>query len=87
MAENSPATPTAPRLSIRIVFGEEAMLGPGKANLLERIRERDPSPPPDGTMAMSYKRAWMLVEEMNRRVPRTAGGTRPGAGRTEAARG
>jgi molybdate transport system regulatory protein len=47
------------------VFGDDAMLGPGKADLLERIRETGSIAAAGRTMSMSYKRAWMLVEEMN----------------------
>ncbi len=53
------------QLRIRIVFGDEAMLGPGKADLLERIRETGSIAAAGRSMAMSYKRAWSLVEEMN----------------------
>ncbi|MBI1172917.1 LysR family transcriptional regulator [bacterium] len=61
--EASPARPT--RLRLRILFGEDAMLGPGKAELLERIRDTGSISAAGRDMAMSYKRAWMLVEEMN----------------------
>jgi molybdate transport system regulatory protein len=57
--------PAAPRLRIRIVFGADAMLGPGKADLLEGIRETGSIAAAGRTMSMSYKRAWSLVEEMN----------------------
>jgi molybdate transport system regulatory protein len=79
-----------PSLRIRIVFGEDAMLGPGKADLLERIRETGSIAAAGRTMAMSYKRAWMLVEEMNRAfrdplVDSTRGGAQGGGARlTEA---
>lgn len=53
------------RLRLRIVFGDDAMLGPGKAELLERIRNTGSISAAGREMAMSYKRAWMLVEEMN----------------------
>ncbi len=53
------------RLSLRLVFGEDAMLGPGKAELLERIRDTGSISAAGREMKMSYKRAWMLVEEMN----------------------
>lgn len=55
----------APTLRIRILFGDDAMLGPGKADLLERIREHGSIAAAGRSMAMSYKRAWQLVEEMN----------------------
>jgi molybdate transport system regulatory protein len=56
---------TDPSLRIRIVFGTEAMLGPGKADLLERIRDSGSIAAAGRSMGMSYKRAWLLVEELN----------------------
>ena len=53
------------RLQLRIYFSESAMLGPGKAELLERIRDTGSISAAGRDMKMSYKRAWMLVEEMN----------------------
>lgn len=55
----------APRLRIRILFGTDAMLGPGKADLLEGIRTTGSIAAAGRAMGMSYKRAWSLVEEMN----------------------
>lgn len=51
-------------LKLRILF-DGAMLGPGKAELLERIRDTGSISAAGRQMEMSYKRAWMLVEEMN----------------------
>jgi molybdate transport system regulatory protein len=51
-------------LKLRILF-DGAMLGPGKAELLERIRDTGSIAAAGRQMGMSYKRAWMLVEEMN----------------------
>jgi len=79
-----------PSLRIRIVFDEDAMLGPGKADLLERIRETGSIAAAGRAMSMSYKRAWMLVEDMNRAfrdplVDSTRGGAKGGGARlTEA---
>jgi molybdate transport system regulatory protein len=79
-----------PRLRIRIVFGTDAMLGPGKADLLEHIRETGSIAAAGRAMSMSYKRAWLLVEEMNRAfreplVESTRGGPQGGGARlTEA---
>lgn len=77
-------------LRIRIVFGGDAMLGPGKADLLERIRETGSIAAAGRSMAMSYKRAWMLVEEMNAAfrdplVDSTRGGARGGGAALTAA--
>lgn len=52
------------RFHLRILF-DDAMLGPGKAELLERIRETGSIAAAGRQMDMSYKRAWMLVEAMN----------------------
>lgn len=52
------------QLRLRILFGD-AMLGPGKAELLERIRATGSIAAAGRQMDMSYKRAWMLVEELN----------------------
>ncbi|MCL4189264.1 MAG: LysR family transcriptional regulator [Rhodobacteraceae bacterium] len=59
------------------------MLGPGKAELLEGIRQTGSIAAAGRRMTMSYKRAWMLVEEMNRAfrdplVASTRGGAKGG---------
>jgi len=60
--------PPAPSTSLRlrIVFGPGAMLGPGKADLLEGIDRAGSISAAGRAMGMSYKRAWTLVEEVNR---------------------
>jgi len=57
--------PKGARLRLRLVFADDAMLGPGKADLLELIDEVGSIAAAGRRMGMSYKRAWMLVEEMN----------------------
>jgi molybdate transport system regulatory protein len=57
--------PTATRLRLRLLLGDSAMLGPGKAQLLELIRETGSISAAGRQIGMSYKRAWTLVEEMN----------------------
>ena len=52
------------RLRIRIHFGDQ-MLGPGKAELLERIARTGSIAAAGREMGMSYKRAWMLIETLN----------------------
>ena len=51
-------------LKLRILF-DDAMFGPGKAELLRGIRDTGSIAAAGRQMNMSYKRAWMLVEEMN----------------------
>ena len=54
-----------PAIRIRIVFGDDEMIGPGKAELLERIGRTGSISAAAREMGMSYKRAWMLVETLN----------------------
>ncbi|MEI6098102.1 MAG: molybdenum-binding transcriptional regulator [Alphaproteobacteria bacterium] len=54
----------SPRLQLRLYFGT-AMFGPGKARMLELIRDHGSISAAGRAMQMSYKRAWSLVEEMN----------------------
>ena len=51
-------------LRLRLVF-DDAMLGPGKAELLRHILDTGSIAAAGRQMDMSYKRAWMLVETMN----------------------
>ena len=54
-----------PRLRIRIIFGEAEMMGPGKAELLERIDRTGSLAAAGREMGMSYKRAWELIGTLN----------------------
>lgn len=65
MNDLPPPDPSLPQIRLRLIFGKGAMLGPGKAELLERIRDTGSISAAGRQMGMSYKRAWMLVETMN----------------------
>lgn len=70
-------------LRIRVRFGPDAILGPGKAELLEHIAATGSISAAGREMGMSYKRAWQLVETLNAmfRMPlveSTRGGARGG---------
>ena len=54
-----------PRLRIRIVFDDREMIGPGKAELLERIDRTGSIAAAGREMGMSYKRAWELIGTQN----------------------
>ncbi|PTE14202.1 winged helix-turn-helix domain-containing protein [Pseudogemmobacter blasticus] len=56
--------PDDARLFLRLFFGD-FRFGPGKAAMLEGIRDTGSISAAGRRMEMSYKRAWMLVEEMN----------------------
>jgi molybdate transport system regulatory protein len=54
------------KLSLRLLHGEEIALGPGKAELLEAISRTGSISAAGKSMEMSYRRAWVLVDVMNR---------------------
>jgi molybdate transport system regulatory protein len=55
----------AARLSIRIDFPGGRRVGPGKIRLLELIDQTGSISAAGRAMAMSYRRAWLLVESLN----------------------
>lgn len=54
------------RLSIRIDLGPDWRIGPGKVQLLEAIAEHGSISAAGRALGMSYRRAWLLVEDMNK---------------------
>ena len=54
-----------PALSLRILLSPDAMIGPGKAQLLQAIRDCGSIAAGARSMGMSYKRAWQLIGTMN----------------------
>lgn len=52
------------RLTIRIEFGNGQALGPGKIRLLELIQQVGSIRGAAVAMGMSYRRAWLLVHEL-----------------------
>jgi molybdate transport system regulatory protein len=72
-----------PSLSVRIDLDTEGRIGPGKIQLLENIRACGSISAAGRAMDMSYKRAWDLVDDINRickraAVERQAGGKNGG---------
>jgi molybdate transport system regulatory protein len=53
------------RLSIRIDLSSGDRIGPGKIELLEAIRSSGSISGAARSLGMSYRRAWLLVEEIN----------------------
>jgi molybdate transport system regulatory protein len=54
------------RLTLRVDFGADRALGPGKVVLLEAIRDTGSISQAGRSLGMSYRRAWLLVDDMNR---------------------
>jgi molybdate transport system regulatory protein len=61
-----------PSLSVRIDLDPEGRIGPGKITLLENIHACGSISAAGRAMDMSYKRAWDLVDELNRICCQTA---------------
>ena len=71
------------RLTVRIDFGAHRALGPGKIRLLEAIGRTGSIAQAGRSLGMSYRRGWLLVEDLNRSfrkpvVSKKSGGTRGG---------
>ena len=54
-----------PRVKVSLIFESGARIGPGKARLLESIRDTGSISAAARDMRMSYKRAWVLLDSMN----------------------
>ena len=72
------------RLTLRIEFQDGRALGPGKVRLLELVGETGSISAAARRMEMSYRRAWLLVDALNRTfrdpVVTTRGGGAGGGG-------
>lgn len=53
-------------IKTRILLGDDVAMGPGKADLLEAIAATGSISGAGRAMKMSYRRAWQLVDLMNR---------------------
>jgi molybdate transport system regulatory protein len=69
-----------------VVKGRTRAIGPGKIALLEAIRDTGSISAAARKLRMSYRRAWMLVDDLNRRlakpVVQAAPGGKAGGGAT-----
>ncbi|VWX54466.1 winged helix-turn-helix domain-containing protein [Novosphingobium sp. 9U] len=54
------------KLKIQLLCGDEIAMGPGKADLLDAIAAQGSISGAARAMDMSYRRAWLLVDAMNR---------------------
>lgn len=69
---------------LRVVIAPGIAIGPGKAALLQEIKETGSIAAAGRSMGMSYKRAWYLVDTLNRHfgtpLVKSAKGGRSGGG-------
>lgn len=54
------------KIKIQLCCGDEIAMGPGKADLLDAIMSVGSISGGARAMGLSYRRAWMLVDTMNR---------------------
>ena len=61
-----PAHPPILKVKLQLYCGEEIAMGPGKADLLAAIEHEGSISGAARALGMSYRRAWLLVDAMNR---------------------
>lgn len=74
------------KLKLQLYCGDAIAMGPGKAALLEAIRETGSISAAARRLGMSYRRAWMLVDTMNRCFEQPLVETEAGGGHRAGAR-
>src|SRR5271154_317257 len=66
------------RLTVRVDFGSDRALGPGKVRLLEAIGKTGSISQAGRSLDMSYRRAWLLVDDLNHCFREPVVRTQPG---------
>jgi molybdate transport system regulatory protein len=69
------------RLTLRVDFGSSRSIGPGKIRLLEAIERTGSISQAGRTLGMSYRRAWLLIDDMNRCFREAVVSAKPGGSR------
>jgi molybdate transport system regulatory protein len=69
------------RLMLRVDFGPNRALGPGKIRLLEAIDRSGSISQAGRALGMSYRRAWLLIDDMNRCFREPVVSAQPGGSR------
>lgn len=55
-----------PTFQVRLAFQHDVIIGPGKADLLEMVDQTGSISAASRSLKMSYKKAWQLIETMNK---------------------
>ena len=73
-----------PRLTLRVDLGPKQSIGPGKMRLLDAVAETGSISSAGRALGMSYRRAWMLIDDLNssfrKKVVSTTLGGKEGGG-------
>ncbi len=80
------ATSPALKIKLQLLLGDDIAMGPGKAELLEAIAQEGSISAAGRALGMSYRRAWLLVDTMNRCFRDKLVATTPGGAKTGGAR-
>ena len=56
------------KMRVRFKLGDIVLVGPGKADLLAAVDRTGSISAAARDMGMSYRRAWLLIDEMNRHL-------------------
>jgi molybdate transport system regulatory protein len=54
------------KIKAQVILGEEIALGPGKADLLDWVDKTGSITAAARGMGLSYRRAWLMIDTMNR---------------------
>ncbi len=73
------------KLKLQLYCGDEIAIGPGKADLLDAIDQTGSISAAARSLGMSYRRAWLLVDVMNRCFVAALVATKPGGGKAAGA--
>lgn len=75
-ARSRPANQAGPKPALRfrprVTAGDAIAIGPGKIALIEAIAETGSITAAAKSLDMSYRRAWMLLDELNRSLDKPA---------------
>ena len=74
------------KLKLQLYCGDAIAMGPGKADLLEAIARTGSISAAGRALGMSYRRAWLLVDTMNRCFKQPLVETHPGGGKNAGAK-
>lgn len=66
------------RLTLRVDFGPTRSIGPGKVRLLEAIDHAGSISQAGKMLGMSYRRAWLLIDDMNQCFQHAVVSAKPG---------
>jgi molybdate transport system regulatory protein len=66
------------KLTLRVDFGARRSIGPGKIRLLEEVERTGSISEAGRKLGMSYRRAWLLIDDMNRCFNHAVVSAKPG---------